>query len=148
MTELVIDAPHLQTISQRLGALVVTVVGWLLWGYFFFPLVMLAGWSLDCEACSPWVNLSGGFLNLREWLLIYACTIAAMAGLWSMWALYNAVRSRWVPRFRHKPPVDLAELSQSFGIDAVSLRQCQKSRYAVVHCDDGGRIVKVTCDPS
>ncbi|MDD5036461.1 MAG: poly-beta-1,6-N-acetyl-D-glucosamine biosynthesis protein PgaD, partial [Methylococcaceae bacterium] len=66
MTHLVIDAPHLQTWGQRIGAMTVTVIGWLLWCYFFFPLLALACGFLNYPECSQWVNLSGGYPKLRQ----------------------------------------------------------------------------------
>ena len=78
MIELVINAPHLQTFGQRLAAVALNGFGWLLWCYFFFPLVSLGCWFLDYAQCSQWVDLSGGYSHLRGMLLVYAETVAAM----------------------------------------------------------------------
>lgn len=140
MTELVINAPHMQTGTQRLGAISVTVAGWLLWCYFFFPLVTLSGWLLDFEACSRWVNLSGGYLNLREILAVYGATVAGMAGLWGCWAFYNGLKRRRQAISQIKV-IGVPELSARFGVDAGTLKRCQQSQYSVVHFDDRGHIV-------
>lgn len=141
MTELVINAPHLQTGGQRLSAGALTVAGWLLWCYFFFPVITLAGWLMNIEACSQWVNLSGGYLNLQEILGIYGLTVAGMAGLWAGWAFYNTFQWRRERGEKLAPVVGIEGLCQAFGVEAETLSRCQKSRYAVVHFDLHGHIV-------
>lgn len=143
MTELVINAPHLQTGGQRLGAATLSWAGWLLWCYFFFPLVTLAGWALDIEACSQWVNLSGGYLNLQEMLVIYALTVMVMAGLWCGWVFYNEFMSRREHRVKPALAVSVEEVCKVFGVEAEVLVRCRQSRYAVVHFDHHGHIVEL-----
>jgi poly-beta-1,6-N-acetyl-D-glucosamine biosynthesis protein PgaD len=140
VTELVINAPHLQTRSQRIGAVAIAVLGWLLWCYFLFPLVTLGCWLMDDEECSQWVNMSGGYLNLKEILLLYLQTIAVIALIWLFWAIYNLVKRRRADSPAPNP-VNCADLCKTFEVDAEALRLCQKSRYAVVHFDQQGRII-------
>lgn len=141
MTELVINAPHLQTWGQRLGASALNLFGWLLWCYFFFPLVSLACWFMDFSQCSQWVNLSGGYLNLQDMLLVYVETVAAMALVWLVWVAYNLFKRR----HRRPPPpprpVSRGELCEMFKVSKKELKECQESRFAVVHFDQSGHII-------
>lgn len=141
MTELVINAPHLQTRRQRIGAVAIAVAGWLLWCYFLFPLVALGCWFLDDDECSQWVNLSGGYLNLKDILTIYVKTVVAIVLTWIFWTLYDGIR-----RWRAKPaparqPLGAQAMSEAFQVDLQALERCRASRYAVVHFDPQGRIV-------
>lgn len=141
MTELVINAPHLQSHSQRLGAVTLSVVGWLLWCYFFFPLVTLGCWLVDDDICSQWVNMSGGYLNLLEMLALYGNIIVGMILGWSLWVLYNRFRRRRVPISSLSHPVSRVDLCRAFGVDEQELKPCQESRYAVVHFDQQACII-------
>jgi poly-beta-1,6-N-acetyl-D-glucosamine biosynthesis protein PgaD len=141
VTELVINAPHLQTRRQRIGAVAVAVAGWLLWCYFLFPLLALGCWFLDDEECSQWVNLSGGYLNLKDILTFYVKTVAAIFLAWTAWTAYD-----WARRWRSRPApapqaVSAKEICEAFQVDLQELERCRASRYAVVHYDAQGHIV-------
>ena len=143
MIELVINAPHLQTLRQRFGALAISVAGWLLWCYFLFPLVTLGCWLLDHQQCSQWVNFAGGYLDLQHLLGIYLKAVLSLVQLWLLWVVYNLIKQR----FSRRPtrglaePVTTEELCRTFGVDHDSLTRCQRSRYAVVHYDRQGHII-------
>jgi poly-beta-1,6-N-acetyl-D-glucosamine biosynthesis protein PgaD len=141
VTELIINAPHLQTARQRLAAVLINLFGWLLWSYFIFPLVSLGCWYLDFSACSQWVNLSGGYLNLRETLLVYIETVAAMILVWLVWVVYNRVKRRRRPPMLLPPPVSRAELCRMFQVSKKELKECQESAFVVVHFDQHGHII-------
>lgn len=147
MTELVINAPHLQSTGQRMSTLALLVFGWLLWAYFSFPFVTLCGWFLDIRVCSEWVNLSGGYLSLQELLYVYGKTIASLVAVWCAWALYNgARRQRRRNRSIEQVPVSLPELSRSFGVEESELHHCRLSRFTTVQFDSVGRIVGMQID--
>lgn len=142
MTELVINAPHLQTWGQRLGAFALNLFGWLLWCYFFFPLVSLACWFMDFAQCSQWVNMSGGYLNLQDMLVLYVETITTMALVWLLWVVYDrGLRHPHRPAPPASQPVSRRELCQMFDLPKKQLKECQESRFAVVHYDQGGHII-------
>ena len=141
MTELVIDAPHLQTWGQRLAAAALNVFGWLLWCYFFFPLASLACWFMDFDQCSQWVNLSGGYLNLQDMLLVYIESVAGLVVVWSAWVAYNLAKRHRRQAPPISSPVSRVELCQSFKVSRTDLQACQESRYVVVHFDQSGHII-------
>jgi poly-beta-1,6-N-acetyl-D-glucosamine biosynthesis protein PgaD len=141
VTELVIDAPHLQTNRQRFGAATLTLFGWLLWCYFLFPLVSLGCWLWNDELCSQWVNMAGGYLNLREMLTFYLHAVAVIAGAWCLWLACSVCRGLLR---RHPAPVAAvaaASPCRGFGVDPGELEACQASRFVTVHFDRHGAIV-------
>jgi poly-beta-1,6-N-acetyl-D-glucosamine biosynthesis protein PgaD len=141
VTELVINAPHLQTHGQRFGAGALALFGWMLWCYFLFPLVSLGCWLWNDELCSQWVNMAGGYLNLREMLAVYLHAVAAIGGGWCIWLAYGTLRGLLRRRLAPLPPVGSAALSQRFGVDHDQLQVCQESRFVAVHYDSRGAIV-------
>ena len=141
MIELVINAPHLQTFGQRLAAVALNGFGWLLWCYFFFPLVSLGCWFLDYAQCSQWVDLSGGYSHLRGMLLVYAETVAAMILVWLAWVAYNQARRRRRPPAPPARAVSRGDLCRAFNVSKTELKECQESRFAVVHFDQHGHII-------
>ena len=143
MIELVINAPHLQTHSQRFGAMAISVMGWLLWCYFLFPLATLGCWLLDHRECSQWVNFAGGYLDLQHLLGVYLKAVLVLVQLWLLWVGYNAIkgRMRGRPQNAAKERVTTDELCRTFCVDHDSLTRCQRSPYAVVHYDHQGHII-------
>jgi poly-beta-1,6-N-acetyl-D-glucosamine biosynthesis protein PgaD len=138
--ELIINAPHLQSFGQRFAAVVLNMFGWLLWSYFLFPLFSLGCWFLKVAECSEWVNLSGGYLNLQEMLLIYIETVATMILVWLAWVVYNRVKRRRRPAMILPPPVSRADLCRAFHVSKKELKECQESGFVVVHFDQSGHI--------
>lgn len=141
MIELVINAPHLQTWKQRLSATLLNISGWLLWCYFFFPLVSLSCWFLDYDECSQWVNLSGGYLNLHEMLWLYLKTVATMIVIWLAWVAYNLAKRKRRKQASPAPVVSQDDLCQTFNVLINELNECQESRFSVVHFDKSGHII-------
>jgi len=144
VTELVINAPELQTRRQRFGALAVAAAGWLLWAYFLFPVLELCGWWLDIRLCSVWVNLSGGYLGLTQLLQLYAATVGGLAGLWMLrvaYGLSGAAAGGSAPPL--PAPVAAKALCEAFQLDFPSLAEGRSSRYVEVHFDAQGRITRL-----
>ncbi len=140
MTELVINAPHLQTRWQRFAAVALTLAGWLLWCYLLFPLVALGCWFLDYAECSQWVNMSGGYLNLKDVLVVYLENVAAMAAIWILWVGYNRLKGPPPPE-RQPRRISHRELCRTLRVSSHELKECQESRFAVVHYDQAGHIL-------
>lgn len=138
-TEIVINAPDLQSPAQRLSTAILLGMGWLLWAYFAFPFVELCGWFMDIRICSEWVNLSGGYLSLQHLLVLYGLTVAGWLGLWSLWVMYRSLRHR--RRRGALPAVALEPICRDFGVEPAQVAQCRASRVTTVHFDGNGRIV-------
>jgi poly-beta-1,6-N-acetyl-D-glucosamine biosynthesis protein PgaD len=147
VTDLVINAPHLQTSGQRISAFGLAVFGWLLWCYLFFPLVTLGCWLVDDDNCSQWVNMAGGYLNLREMLEVYSHAILAIMAAWAGWLGYNCLRHISRREINAVKTITEGELIEAFGVDSSELRICQSSRIAIVHYDGDGHIVGLEALP-
>ena len=141
MIELIIDAPHRQTTPQRLVATILYWVGWLLWGYFLFPLFEIGCWALIVRQCSQWLVISGGYPNLMEALSSYLEMVATLALVWIAWVGYNSLRFQSTPKFFPPPPVTRAELSLMFNVSELALQAAQASCFVVVNYDQQGQIV-------
>jgi poly-beta-1,6-N-acetyl-D-glucosamine biosynthesis protein PgaD len=139
--ELVIDSPHLQTHGQRFSALSLTLMGWMLWSYFFFPLITLSCWLVDNDICSQWVNFAGGYLSLREDLAICAQTVVGLALIWSLWMIYSLLKAQGRRPEKQPGPVSAKTMSVAFGVETAQLRKCRAGQYTVVRFDAHGHIV-------
>ncbi|WP_045226231.1 poly-beta-1,6-N-acetyl-D-glucosamine biosynthesis protein PgaD [Methyloterricola oryzae] len=146
MTELVINAPDLQTFQQRLVAALLAVTGWLLWSYIFFPLVTLSCWLVDNDVCSQWVNFAGGYLQLQRMLDIYLQTIAALSLLWAIWLSYNSIRRRLRTGKQEPACIGIEDLCQEFQLPRDALARCRESRYTTLRFDSKGRIISLETD--
>ena len=141
MIELVINAPHLQTRGQRFSTALLSLSGWLLWGYFLLPLLILCGWWFGVQVCGFWVNLCGGYPGLHKLLTLYGWTVLGLTSGWILWVAFDT----WLHRqagTRHHPTVvvDSSELSHYFSQPEDLLIRCRDSRITTVHFDSEGRI--------
>ena len=142
MTELVIDVPHLQTPGQRLATTLLSLSGWLLWGYLFLPLLFLCGWWLGVQTCSFWVNLCGGYLGLQQLLTLYGCTVVGLTFGWATWVSMDGLHHPKPRRTGNRPAavVTDAELSRFFVLPEQVLGECRRSRITTVEFDRDGKI--------
>ncbi len=85
--DLIIELPHLQSLTQRLGSLFVSLACWSLWIYFLVPLVSLSGWLLGVRKFSAEVRWFGGYKSLIELLQLYGLTILGILLIWTAWTL-------------------------------------------------------------
>lgn len=145
MTELVINAPHLQTPGQRFSTALLSFSGWLLWGYFFLPLLFLCGWWLGVQICALWVNLCGGYLGLQKLLLLYSGTILGLSAGWAVWIAYDGYSYRSVGRMTRLPArVSTDEMSRFFALSENLLTDCRESQITTVQFDTEGHIIGLT----
>ncbi|MGI9213649.1 MAG: poly-beta-1,6-N-acetyl-D-glucosamine biosynthesis protein PgaD [Methylococcaceae bacterium] len=142
MTELVINAPHLQSTGQRISTVILSFSGWLLWGYCLLPLLILCGWWLGIHICAFWVNLCGGYLGLQKLMFLYLCTVAGSAAGWAAWILYNQLRHPGVHEVRQNPTVVTSrEMSEYFKQSEAVIETCRSSSITTVEFDASGRII-------
>jgi len=139
VTELVIEAPDLQSSMQRMCTGVLLGLGWLLWVYFTFPFLELCGWFMDIRICSEWVNLSGGYMSLQHLLGLYALTAVGWLGLWSLWGVCREFVMQ--PQQGFFPAVALESLCHNFLVEPEHVLKCRSSRVATVYFDCEGQIV-------
>lgn len=146
MSDLIINVPHLQSVQQRLGSWVVSVVCWLLWVYFLVPIVTLTVWLMGVRQLTQEIRWFGGYKSLMELLELYGETILVIALLWLAWTLLITWLHRSADAASPPPAVSNADLCQRYNVDMAELSRCQASRRITVHFDEHGHIVHMEPD--
>lgn len=139
--DLIIELPHLQTLSQRVGSWFVSLACWSLWIYFLIPLVSLGGWLMGVRKFSAEVRWFGGYKSLIELLELYGYTILAILLIWTAWTFIR-------PFLKTSPPTrlkssDKQALRAHLAQDPSDIANAQSIRNLTVHFDDQG-IIKTT----
>ncbi len=142
MKEYIINAPQLQSLQKRAGALFVWAVCWVMWIYLLIPLVTLSSWLLGDKKMINEMRWFGGYKSLLELMQIYFITLLVMVALWLCWIFYRMLRSRAVLSSAHKIVSD-AELCAFYQVKTDELRQCRSAVTVTVYFDDHGQIVQL-----
>ena len=139
--KLIIEMPHLQTLSQRVGSFIVTVICWILWIYFLVPIVTLAGWLMGVRKFSQEIRWFGGYKSLLGLMELYGETVLTIAFFWLSWII---VRSLF-RKIEHDPQPD-AEMSQrdrTFFKGAGASDRERSTQCLTVHFDDHAGITQI-----
>ena len=136
----IINAPQLQSLQKRAGALFTWAVCWVMWIYLLVPLVTLSSWVLGDKQLINEMRWFGGYKSLLELMEIYVITLLAMLALWSCWIFYRILRSRAVLPSAYKMVND-SELCVYYQVKADELQQCRNAAMITVYFDDHGHIV-------
>ena len=140
MKEYIINAPQLQTVRKRIGALFVWAICWAMWIYLLFPLVALSNWLMGDRKMINEMRWFGGYKSLLELMEIYLITLLVMAMLWLCWSCYRALRTRKLLPSAHKIITD-QDLCAFYHVKADELHQCRNAAMITVFFDDQGQIV-------
>jgi len=140
MKEYIINAPQLQSLQKRAGALFVWAVCWVMWVYLLIPLVTLSSWVLGDRKMINEMRWFGGYKSLLELMQIYVVTLLVMVGLWLCWISYRKFRSRAMLPSAHKIVND-TELCAFYQVKVDELQQCRNMPMITVYFDDHGHIV-------
>jgi len=136
----IINAPQLQSLQKRVGALFVWVVCWVMWIYLLVPLVTLSSWVLGDKKMINEMRWFGGYKSLLELMQIYFVTLLVMVALWLCWIFYRALRSRAILPSAHKIVND-TELCAFYQVKADELQQSRNASMITIYFDDHGHIV-------
>jgi poly-beta-1,6-N-acetyl-D-glucosamine biosynthesis protein PgaD len=136
----IINAPHLQSLQKRLGALFVWAICWVMWIYLLVPLVTLCSWVLGDKKMINQMRWFGGYKSLLELMEIYGVTLLIMVVLWLVWTLCRALRKRSILPAALKKVND-TELCAFYQVKADELQQCRTASMITVFYDDHGHIV-------
>ena len=136
----IINAPHLQSLQKRLGALFAWAICWVMWIYLLVPLVTLCSWVLGDKKMINQMRWFGGYKSLLELMEIYGAALLIMAMLWLGWILYRASRKRSIlPAAQRK--VNDTQLCAFYQVKADELQQCRTASMITVFYDENGHIV-------
>jgi biofilm PGA synthesis protein PgaD len=143
-TDTTILAPR-DLISRRYKArdALLTTVLWVLYAYFWLPLISLLAWLAGIDFAYDMVIEAVGPENLIVlllWFLIMLLIIAAIVTGWS-----GIQYSRFANRDRRAEasPTDPAEMIALWGIDQGVFEELQSAQQITVNLDEHGRITSV-----
>ncbi len=136
----IINAPHLQSLQKRLGALFVWAICWVMWIYLLVPLVTLCSWVLGDKKMINQMRWFGGYKSLLELMGIYGAALLIMATLWLGWIFCRALRKRSILPSAQKKVND-TELCAFYQVKADELQQCRTASMITVFYDEHGHIV-------
>lgn len=140
--DLIIELPHLQSHSQRLGSWFVSLACWSLWIYFLVPLVSLSGWLMGVRKFSAEVRWFGGYKSLIELLQLYGLTILGILLIWTIWTFIRNLRSPKPPSTEAKPL--LQDIPEALALAPDELRDARAIRNLTVHFDAQGVITQTS----
>jgi biofilm PGA synthesis protein PgaD len=140
--DLIIELPHLQSLTQRLGSLVVSLACWSLWIYFLIPLVSLSGWLLGVRKFSAEVRWFGGYKSLIDLLQLYGLTILGILLIWTAWTLIRNLLRPKPPSTSVKDPQK--DIPKALALAPESIQEARTLRNLTVHFDEQGVITKTS----
>ncbi|MEZ5445314.1 MAG: poly-beta-1,6-N-acetyl-D-glucosamine biosynthesis protein PgaD [Gammaproteobacteria bacterium] len=116
MSELVIHRPDLQTLRQRYGYGMATLVLWLAYIYLWVPLATLGAWGLEVGFIHRQLTTLRNVEGLYRLLAVYAVVVLAIGTALIAWARLNLKRFRGMDRRKAPLPVTTREVASAFHI--------------------------------
>ncbi len=142
MKEYIINAPQLQSIQKRVGALFVWFICWIMWVYLLIPLVTLGSWVLGDRKFINEMRWFGGYKSLLELMEIYCVTLLVMIALWLCWVSFRILKSKVLRPAAHKIVTD-GELCEFYQVKMPDLQKSRNSRMVTVYFDEHGHIIQL-----
>ena len=142
MKEYIINAPQLQSLQKRLGALFVWIFCWVMWIYLLIPLVTLISWVLGDRKVLNQMRWFGGYKSFLELMQIYGITLLIMIAIWLCWIFYRFLRSKMLHPASREQVSDEA-LCRFYQVNNEELQQSRRATLITVYFDDHGGIVRL-----
>jgi biofilm PGA synthesis protein PgaD len=140
--DLIIELPHLQSLTQRLGSWFVSLACWSLWIYFLVPLVSLSGWLLGVRKFSAEVRWFGGYKSLIDLLQLYGLTILGILLIWTIWTFIRNLLKPKAPLSSAKHLLN--EIPEALALAPQSVSKARSIRNLTVHFDALGVITEAS----
>lgn len=140
--DLIIELPHLQSLTQRLGSWFVSLACWSLWIYFLVPLVSLSGWLLGVRKFSAEVRWFGGYKSLIDLLQLYGFTILGILLIWTAWTLIRNFLRPQAPLVGAKS--QQRDIPEALALIPESVREARTIRNLTVQFDEQGVITQTS----
>ncbi len=137
------EAPDLQTLSQRYSSSFITLFFWLTWIYLVLPFNSLMAWMLGGQIFYKNMILLDGWTGLMEKLQSYALVLLVIAAVFFGWAFYNKTRFFNQERRRTVIKVTDQTLSIIFNITENDVSKCKNSERLVIDFDHSGQILSL-----
>lgn len=147
MPSLIINRPDMQTIRQRYGNGLLTFMFWMIWFYFWLPLIniflvylwlpliSIGGWLMGVNLFYEELIVQEGLealLDLLGWYLLVIFLISLTLGVW---ALVQRIRFRGKDRRGQHQTVDVVSLAGAFGVTTEQLGKWRDSKRLVISSD-------------
>ncbi|MCX7084665.1 MAG: poly-beta-1,6-N-acetyl-D-glucosamine biosynthesis protein PgaD [Methylococcales bacterium] len=141
MRPLIINAPALQSLLQKLTSYCITLLFWFVWLFFCTPIFSYICWmqniDVDYLRLLEFENYDGIIHNL----ILCFFGVLVMGGGLSIWSVFNLLRFKHEDRRASLSPLTINELSEYFKIDKVTLTKQQQIKCLSVSFDEEGNIV-------
>lgn len=142
MKHIIINQPHLQSLQQKLGSVILAGMSWLLWLYFLLPLFTLAGWLLGIKSLSDEIRWFGGYKTLLELLQMYGVIILVIALAWLIWSFALSWLHASIKPKPHVPVTD-QHLIDHFNVEIKLLDEVRFKQKITVYFDDKANIIRL-----
>lgn len=145
MKEIIINQPHLQTWTQRLGSLFLATLSWGLWLYFLLPLFTLGAWLMGLKSLSDEIRWFGGYKTLLELLVLYGEIVLIIAIAWAVWTFGLSWLHSMIAK-KNLPKVTDDQLCEAYRVNSIELQAARTSQKVTVHFDEHAVIVHILPD--
>ncbi|OAH98867.1 hypothetical protein A1353_21830 [Methylomonas methanica] len=142
MKDIIINQPHLQSFQQKCGSAFMSILSWVLWLYFLWPLFTLGAWLMGLKNLSDEIRWFGGYKTLLELLQLYGEIVVIIAGIWLFWTLYLSWLHSSVAPKRTAPVTD-QQLAVAFKVDETLVSAARASKKITVHFDNHAVITDI-----
>ncbi|MCG3202696.1 MAG: hypothetical protein NFCOHLIN_02581 [Gammaproteobacteria bacterium] len=141
MNELVIDRPDLQSLRQRYGYGMATLVLWLAYIYLWMPLATLGAWGLEFGFVRRQLATLQNIEGVYRLLAVYAVVIVATGMVLIGWARFNLERFRGMDRRKMPLPVTTREVANAYHISPSVLSFWYLSKSVTMHHAANGQVL-------
>ncbi|MCK5718527.1 MAG: poly-beta-1,6-N-acetyl-D-glucosamine biosynthesis protein PgaD [Thiomargarita sp.] len=140
MNKFIIDVPHLQTPLQRYGFRLLAFSGWMIWFYFFIPIIYSYGQTNGLEEAQALIGV-----EQKLFLIGYPAIFLGIIFVVISWSRYRIFLFRGKEKRRKPLIISNEEVANYFDVPLDKLSQWQQEKRLRVHIgnDDKGRIEKV-----
>ena len=145
MNDLIIDTPSLQSLKRRFALSFVTFLFWGIWFYLWMPLVTIIAWSFGIYLGFEHMIVLGGWEGLGNILWFYLLVVFSLAVITIGWARYNKFRFGNKKRRGDGGKVTNEDLMAFFVVGNDILEKAQGSKRVVVHFNEDGSVVNMSC---
>jgi len=142
MRPLIINAPALQSLPQKLTSYCITLLFWLVWVFFCTPLFSYICWMQNIDVDFLHLLEFENYDGIIENLIFCFFGVLVMGGGLSIWSAFNLLRYQHEDRRAALSPVSNDDLSQFFNIDKHTLSKHQNTKCLSISFDKDGNIIK------
>jgi biofilm PGA synthesis protein PgaD len=142
--QLIIEAPSVLTLKDRIAEVGVTLFFWLLLLYLWQPVLSFLAWMFQGYVSYRHMFSLGGYRAVLDILQSYVSYIGLMTGLLFVWAFYNQLRFGGNERRQKIPDTSLLEHALYCNVNPEDVLRWRKYDQMVVTFGEDGYISGAT----